>query len=351
MTQRQYIINRKLNILELGRTLGNISEACRKLGVSRQHYYDIKEAIEEEGLEGLLEKSRRAPRVGNRVPLEIEEKVLEYSLQRPTHGQVRTANELRKQGVVISAGGVRSIWLRHKLQVKSLRLKRLERWAAENEGILTESQVQALEAAKEKEEAQGEVESPHPGFLLAQDTCYIGYIKGVGRLYQQTGIDTHSNLGFAKLYREKTALTAADFLNDKVLPLFDEHGVRVLRVLTDNGKEYCGRKETHPYQLFLHLNEMEHTRIRVGRPQTNGAVERLNQTIQEEFYKVAFRKKLYRSMEEIQADLDEYMAWYNRERTNQGRYCQGRTPMETFLEGLELYQKYVYEEVDEKEAA
>ncbi len=351
MTQRQYIINRKLNILELGRTLGNISEACRKLGVSRQHYYDIKKAIEEEGLEGLLERSRRSPRVGNRVPLEIEEKVLEYSLQHPTHGQVRTANELRKRGVVISAGGVRSIWLRHKLQVKALRLKRLERWAAENEGILTESQVQALEAAKERQEAQGEVESPHPGFLLAQDTCYIGYIKGVGRLYQQTGIDTHSNVGFAKLYREKTALTAADFLNDKALPLFDEHGIRVLRVLTDNGTEYCGRKETHPYQLFLHLNEMEHTRIRVGRPQTNGAVERLNQTIQEEFYKVAFRKKLYRSVEEIQADLDSYMAWYNTERTNQGRYCQGRTPMQTFLEGLELYQKYVYEEVDEKEAA
>jgi transposase InsO family protein len=351
MTQRQYIINRKLNILELGRTLGNISEACRKLGVSRQHYYDIKKAIEEEGLEGLLERSRRSPRIGNRVPLEIEEKVLEYSLQHPTHGQVRTANELRKQGVVISAGGVRSIWLRHKLQVKSLRLKRLERWAAEKEGILTESQVQALEEARERQEAQGEVESPHPGFLLAQDTCYIGYIKGVGRLYQQTGIDTHSNVGFAKLYGEKTALTAADFLNDKALPLFDEHGLRVLRVLTDNGTEYCGRKETHPYQLFLHLNEMEQTRIRVGRPQTNGSVERLNQTIQEEFYKVAFRKKLYRSVEEIQVDLDEYMAWYNTERTNQGRYCQGRTPMQTFLEGLELYQKYVYEEVDEKEAA
>jgi len=351
MTQRQYIINRKLNILELGRTLGNISEACRKLGVSRQHYYDIKEAIEEEGLEGLLEKSRRAPRVGNRVPLEIEEKVLEYSLQQPTHGQVRTANELRKLGIVISSGGVRSIWLRHKLQVKALRLKRLERWAAENEGILTESQVQALEEAKERQEAQGEVESPHPGFLLAQDTCYIGYIKGVGRLYQQTGIDTHSNVGFAKLYREKAALTAADFLNDRVLPFFDDQGIKVLRALTDNGTEYCGRKETHPYQLFLHLNDMEHTRIRVGRPQTNGAVERLNQTIQEEFYKVAFRKRLYRSVEEIQADLDAYMAWYNTERTNQGRYCQGRTPMQTFLEGLELYQKYVYEEVDEKEAA
>ena len=225
MTQAQYIINRKLNILELGETLGNISDACRRLGVSRQHYYDIKTAIAEEGLEGLLEKSRCAPRIGNRVASFIEQALLDYSLAFPTHGQARTANELKKKGIGISSGGVRSVWLRHNLQVKGLRLKRLEEWAADNANILTESQVEALENAKEREEAHGEIESPHPGFLFAQDTCYIGYIKGIGKLYQQTGIDTHSNIGFAKVYTEKTALTAADFLNDRVLPFFDEHVV------------------------------------------------------------------------------------------------------------------------------
>ncbi len=351
MTQQQYIINRKANILDLGRTLGNISEACRRLGVSRQHYYDIKKTIEEEGLDGLLEQSRRSPRIGNRVPLEIEQKVLDYSLQYPTHGQTRTANELKLQGVVISASGVRSLWLRHNLQIKSLRLKRLEAWAAENTNILTESQVKALEEAKEEQEVYGEVESPHPAFLLAQDTCYIGTIKGVGRIYQQTGIDTHSNIGFAKLYTERTALTAADLLNDRVLPFFDEQGMRVLRILTDNGVEYCGRQDVHSYELFLHLNGIEHTRTRVRRPQTNGSVERLNQTIQDEFYSVAFRKKLYRSVEEIQTDLDEFMTYYNTQRTNQGRYCQGRTPMQTLSDGRELYQKYVYDLVDETEAA
>jgi transposase InsO family protein len=351
MTQRQYIINRKLNILDLGKTLGNISEACRRLGVSRQHYYDIKEAIQEEGIEGLLEKSRRSARIGNRVPPEIEQKVLDYSLEYPTQGQMRTANELRKRGITVSAGGVRSIWLRHNLQIKSLRLKRLEKWAAENTNILTESQIQALEQAKQEREAHGEVESPHPGFLVAQDTCYVGYIKGVGKIYQQTGIDTHSNTGFAKLYSEKTALTAADFLNDKVLPFFDEEGIKVLRMLTDNGVEYCGRHETHPYELFLHLNDIEHTRIKVRHPQTNGSVERLNQTIQEEFYKVAFRKKLYCSLEEIQADLDEFMLWYNTERTNQGRYCKGRTPLQTLTDGLALYDQYVYDIFEGKEAA
>ncbi|MFC1549341.1 IS481 family transposase [Nitrospirota bacterium] len=351
MTQRQYIINRKLNILDLGRTLGNISEACRKLGVSRQHYYDIRSALNEDGLTGLLEKTRAMPRQGNRVSEEIEEKVLAYSLDYPTHGQVRAANELNKQGILISAGGIRSIWLRHDLQVKGLRLKRLEKWAAEHMGILTESQVQALEDAKEEREAHGEVESPHPGFLVGQDTCYIGYIKGVGKLYQQTGIDTHSNVGFAKLYPDKTALTATDFLNDRVLPFFDEHMMMVLRVLTDNGREYCGKVENHAYELFLHINEIEHTRTRVRRPQTNGAVERLNQTVQEEFYKVAFRKKLYTSLDEVQADLDEFMRWYNTERTNQGRYCKGRTPMETFEAGIDLYRQFVYDEEVMEEAA
>ena len=347
MTQQQYIINRKLNILELGSTLGNISESCRRLGISRQHYYDIKKTVEEMGLDGLLEKTRRMPRIGNRVAPEIEQKLLDYSLEYPTHGQTRTANELKKLGVIVSAGGVRSIWLRHGLEIKSLRLKRLEQWAAENTAVLTESQVQALEAAKEERETHGEVESPHPCFLLAQDTCYIGTIKGIGRIYQQTAIDTHSNVGFAKVYTERTALTAADALNDKVLPFFDSYNVRVLRILTDNGTEYCGRQESHPYELFLHLNSIEHSRIRIRRPQTNGSVERLNQTIQEEFYQVAFRKKLYETIEEIQHDLDEFMEYYNMRRTNQGRYCQGRTPFETFENGIKLYDQYVYDKVDE----
>ncbi len=351
MTQSQYIINRKLNILELGQTLGNISEACRKLGISRQHYYDIKQAIDEEGLEGLLEKSRRVPRIGNRVALEIEQKVLDYSLQFPTHGQTRVANELKKIGIQVSAGGIRSIWLRHDLTLKAQRLKRLEKWAAENTEVLTESQVQALENAKQEKEAHGEVESPHPGFLVAQDTCYVGIIKGIGRIYQQTAIDTHGSHGFAKVYREKTALTAADLLNDRVLPFYDHHGIRVHRVLTDNGPELCGRQDSHPYELFLHLNDIEHTRTKVRHPQTNGAVERLHQTIQNEFYEVAFRKKLYRTLDEIQADLDAFMTYYNTERTHQGRYCQGRTPFQTFTDGLELYQKHVHEGIEIEDAA
>jgi transposase InsO family protein len=343
MTQEQYIINRKLNIVELGEKLGNISEACRRLGVSRQHFYDIKGAIEEDGIEALLEKSRNKPRFANRIAPEVEAKILEYCLEYPTHGQVRVSNELKKKGVMVSSGGIRGMWLRVELNTKALRLKRLEKHAAETSGILSESQVKALEEAKEEKQAHGEIETHHPGFLFSQDTYYVGYIKGVGKIYQQTGIDTFSNVGFAKLYLEKTAVTAADFLNDKVLPFFDEEGMKLLRTLTDRGTEYGYKNLDHPYQLFLHLNGIEHSRTLARHPQTNGCVERLNQIIQDEFYAVAFRKKLYPSIEDMQTDLDAYMAEYNDERTNQGKRCQGRTPKQTWDDGYELYKKYVIE--------
>ncbi len=139
-------------------------------------------------------------------------------------------------------------------------------------------------------------------------------------------------------------------MNDKVLLFFDKESISVLRMLTDRGAEYCGRTETHPYELYLHLNDIEHTKTKPRTPQTNGAVERLNQTIKNEFYEVAFRKKMYLTLEEIQNDLDEFMEYYNHERTNQGRYCQGRTPYKTFSDGLALYNKYVHENhVDDQE--
>lgn len=346
MTQSQYIIRRKMNVVELAQTLGNISEACRNLGVSRQHYYDIKSAIAEDGIEGLLEKSRKKPRIANRLSPEIEEKILAYSLEFPTHGQKRVCNELKKIGIHISDGGVRGVWGRHDLLRKKERLKRLEKWASESGKVLTEAQVAALEGAKEEKQAHGEIETFHPGFLLGQDTYYVGYIKGVGKIYQQTGIDTFSNVGFAKLYTDKTAITAADFLNDKVLPFFDEEQMQLLRVLTDRGSEYGGKMEKHPYQLFLHLNDIEHSQTKARHPQTNGCTERLNQIIQEEFYSVAFRKTLYTNLDQMQADLDVFMAYYNNDRTNQGKRCQGRTPKQTWDDGYELYKKYVIEKTE-----
>lgn len=347
MTNQDYIIKRKLNLVEFAENMRNITKACKDLGVSRQHYYDIKSTLKEEGVEGLISKTRRKPNLKNRAAPEIEKAVLDYSLEFPTHGQTRTSNELLRRGTQISPSGVRSIWLRSQLENKSLRLKRLEKHSAETGAILTESQVQALEEQKIEKEKHGEVETHHSGFLVGQDTYYVGYIKGVGKIYQQTAIDTFSNTGFAKLYLDKTSVVAADMLNDKVLPFFDEHKISVLRIITDRGKEYCGSSMNHVYELFLELNDIEHSKTKVRTPQTNGHTEKLNQTIKNEFYEVAFRKKLYSSIDEIQKDLDAFMEFYNKERTNQGKRCQGRTPYETFLEGVEKYQEMVFDKKEE----
>jgi len=289
MTHPEYVIKRKLNILDLAETLGNVSEAARRTGVSIKHIYDIKRTLIEEGVDGLREKTKRVPRHSNLLSQSIEDKILDYSLHNPTHRQIRTANELnRTNGRTIGPGGVRGVWPRHEMQTMKLRLTRLEKWSAENNRILTESQVQALEEKKQKDESHGEIETHHSGYLFAQDTYYVGTFKGIGRIYQQTGIDTYSNISFAKLYTQKTSIEAADFLNDKVLPFFDLHGISVLRVLTDRGPEYSGRADAHPYQLFLSLNDISYSRTKARHPQTNGSCEKLNQTVEREFYAIAF---------------------------------------------------------------
>jgi transposase InsO family protein len=176
----------------------------------------------------------------------------------------------------------------------------------------------------------------HPGYLGAQDTYYVGTIKGVGRIYQQTFIDTYSKVAFAKLYDRKNALVAADLLNDRVLPFLEEKDVPLLRVLTDRGTEYCGAREHHEYQLYLAVENIDHSRTKARHPQTNGICERFHKTLQDEFYSTAFRKTLYTSLEQLQTDLDRWLEDYNSERPHSGKYCFGKTPMQTFLDSRQL---------------
>jgi transposase InsO family protein len=228
------------------------------------------------------------------------------------------------------------VWLRHRLQTFRLRLAVLEKKAAEDGLVLTEAQVAALERKREEEQQCGEIETAHPGYLGSQDTFYVGNMKGVGRIYQQTFVDTYAKVAFAKLYTTKTPIAAADLLNDRVLPFFHEHGVALLRVLTDRGTEYCGKVEQHDYQLYLAVNDIDHTRTKMQSPQTNGICERFHKTILNEFYQVAFRKKIYSTLEALQEDLDAWIASYNHDRTHQGKMCCGRTPMATFEDGKRI---------------
>jgi transposase InsO family protein len=249
------------------------------------------------------------------------------------------SNQLRKKGISVSPAGVRSIWVRHDLETFKKRLKSLEVRVAKESLILTESQLQALEKKKLEKEAHGEIETEHPGYLGSQDTFYVGTLKGVGRVYQQTFVDTYSKIAQAKLYNMKTALTAADMLNDKVLPFFEEQDLPMLRILTDRGTEFCGKSDEHDYQLYLAVKDIDHTKTKVRHPQTNGICERFHRTILNEFYQVAFRKKVYKTIEELQKDLDGWIFKYNNERTHQGKVCNGRTPMQTLLDGKEVWKQ------------
>ena len=345
------LIKTKLGLLNLSEQLGNVSQACKIFGYSRDSFYRFKELYDQGGELALQEVSRRKPNFKNRIEEAIEEQAKQIAFDFPAFGQVRASNELKKKGIFISPAGIRCVWLRNDMETFPKRLKLLEKRAAQEGLVLTEAQVVALEKAKEEKQAHGEIETHHPGYLGAQDTYYIGTIKGVGRIYQQTYIDTYAKVAQVKLYDRKNALVAADMLNDRVLPFYEQSNIPLLRILTDRGTEYCGAREHHEYQLYLAIEDIDHTRTKAKHPQTNGICERFHRTMQDEFYAIAFRKKIYNSIDELQADVDLWLDYYNKERPHSGKYCLGRTPWQTWNNSLYLTKNKMLDTLYQKDVS
>lgn len=330
------VIKSKVGLLQLAEQLGNVSQACKLFGYSRDSFYRFKDLYDQGGELALRELNRRKPNLKNRIEEEVEKAAIQIAFDYPAFGQLRASNELKKKGIFISPAGIRCVWLRHDLETFKKRLKYLEARMAQDGLVLTDAQLNALEKAKEEKKAHGEIETHHPGYLGAQDTYYVGTIKGVGRIYQQTFIDTYCKVAHAKLYDRKNALVAADMLNDRVVPFYEEQDLRLLRILTDRETEFCGQREHHEYQLYMAIEDIDHTKTKAKSPQTNGICERFHRTIQDEFYAIAFRKKIYTSIKEIQTDLDNWLEYYNKERTHSGKHCFGKTPMQTLLDSKHL---------------
>jgi transposase InsO family protein len=348
MTAKEKVAHRKLSMLQLAQELKSVSEACRIMGYSRSQFYEIKRAFQTGGLGALLDKPPIPGSIANKVPPEIEAKVVELSIEHPAWGQVRIADELALRETSLSAGTVRNIWIRNEIETRYKRMLALEEKSAAKGFKLTEEQIRLLEKHN-PEFAERHVESLYPGYLLCQDTFYVGTLKGVGRLYMQAVVDTYSSLAFAKLYTSKIAITAADLIYDRVLPFYQSEGLKVEAVLTDNGKEFKGKPDEHPYELLLALNDISHRFTKVGTPRTNGFVERFNRTILDEFFRETFRKKFYSSVADLQADMDKWLERYNRERPHRGYRNQGRKPYETFTLGKKKVAKIKSKGKDNKE--
>ena len=344
MTADQKLAQKRLTLLQVAERLRNVSEACRRHSISRSQFYEYKRAFQEKGLEGLLDHPPIPKNFPNETSEEIKEKVIALSLEHPAWGPLRISDHLRLQGISVSPSTVRNLWIKENLETRYKRLLRLEEEKNGQDLDLTEEQIRLLEKANPCFRER-HVESPYPGYLLCQDTFQVGTLKGIGRVYLQAVVDAYGSFAFGKLYTSKLPETAVDVLYDRVLPFYEAQGLAVEHILTDNGREYCGRAMIHSYQIFLELLDIEHRRTQVATPRTNGFVERFNRTALDEFFREAFRGKFYASVKQLQEDLDGWLQHYNYERPHRGYRNMGRKPIETIEAG-----KAIKEQV-RKEAA
>ena len=321
------LAHRRLTVLELAERLGNVSEACRRGGMDRTSFYEWKRRFQLQGLEGLKDLPPIHKSHPQTTPPETVERIVALALEHPAYGCNRYEALLALEGKRVSAITIQKILNEKELGTRHQRWLALEAQTADAVIELTPEQVRFLERLnpcfKERH-----VESGRPGELLSADTFMVGTLKGLGRVYLHAVVDTYGSYAFGFLHVSKQPEAAVAVLHNDVVPFYGELDLPIKAVLTDNGREFCGT-ESHPYELYLALNDIEHRRTKVGSPKTNGFVERFNGTVLEEFFKLKLRETFYESVEALQADLDAWLVHYNRERPHLGYRNQGRRPWET----------------------
>jgi len=322
----------RLSVLELAQALGNVSEACRQRGMDRTSFYQYKRQFQTHGLEGLKDLPPVHKTHPMTTPQAVVDRILALSLEHPGWGCTRLSDMLKLQGVSVSSPTVQNILIKHGMGGKYDRLLKLEEKAEKEPITLTADQIRLIEKANPCYRER-HVESSRPGELLAQDTFYVGQLKGVGKVYLQAVVDTYGSYAFGFLHITKLPACSVAVLHNDALPFYREKGITVNAVLTDNGREYCGT-EAHPYEVYLALNDIEHRKTKVRRPQTNGFVERFNRTALDEFFRTAFRERFYDTVDQLQADLDAWLDHYNNERPHRGYRNMGKRPTDTVTEYL-----------------
>lgn len=321
------LARQRLSVLELAAQLGNAAEACRRRGMDRTSFYEWKRRFQTHGFEGLKDLPPIHRSHPQTTPPETVERIKALALEHPAYGCNRIEALLALEGRRVSAITVQKILNDHGLGSRYDRWLALEQANAEQPIEFTGEQVAFLEKLNPCFRER-HVESQAPGELLCADTFFVGSLKGVGKVYLHAVVDTYGSYAFGFLHVSKQPEAAVAVLHNEVLPFYEDLGLTVSAVLTDNGREFCGT-DTHPYELYLALNGIEHRKTKVRTPRTNGFVERFNGTVLDEFLRVKMRERFYDSVDALQADLDAWLVHYNTERPHLGYRNQGRRPIET----------------------
>jgi transposase InsO family protein len=316
MTEHDVLVGFRLRLFTLAEELGNVSAACRAMGVHRSTFYRLKRRVDRWGLEALNVRERRRPRMPNEIGPHLEQRIVAFALAHPGLGPRRISAELAREkwgGLRISEHGVWRVLVRVGLNTRGKRL------------ALVARHRDPYERRPPLPEPERHIEASQPGEKVQLDCFYVGRLSGTkGTVWQYTAIDVASAYAWAELRtseRNPRARHTRELLH-RVARELRAAGWKLREVGTDNGSEFRSKQ----FGEAVHALGARQRFIKAGRPNSNGCVERLQLTIREECWRPAFARSLVPKITALQRDLDGYLADYNTDRAHTGRLTNGRVP-------------------------